>query len=86
MPYKLKLNLPYLGEGQKVAINGLGEFANGTHDITDEEHDLFRRLNVSNDPKTGKFVDGPTLVEAFKDRKDVTVTVTKTVAPEGKVS
>jgi hypothetical protein len=90
MPYKITIDLPNLSKGQGVAINGLGEFANGKSYVIDEEtHDQFRAVNTMQtdelDDKgnpTGNVLTslGPTLKQA-KFPEGITVEVEKDDKP-----
>jgi hypothetical protein len=69
MSYKITFNLPNLPKGQGVAINGLGEFKNGSsYTIDNDQHDQFRAFNSVqvDDEETGQVVTelGPTLLQA----------------------
>lgn len=79
--YKLSLNFPNLAKGAEVQIDGLGVFENGyEYDITTEEADAYRVHNqvlVSELDEEGSATNsvepGPTLLQAFKSSKGVTV-------------
>jgi hypothetical protein len=95
--YKITLNLPGLpksGEGSEVEIAGIGRLQNGkTYDISEEEAQAFRNANSNNAPVEGKTgpdgetlyetQPGPTLLQAFKDNKFVTVEKTKSNSDQG---
>lgn len=83
MPYTLTLDLPNLGEGGEVEVNGLGVFENNkTHEIDGELAENFRMRHqtqklVKVDKKTQRpiyeDVPGPTLEEAFRDHPYIKV-------------
>jgi len=45
MPFKLTVDIP---SGQEVFIHGLGTFQAGTHDISDEQAEMYEVLNTTN--------------------------------------
>jgi hypothetical protein len=93
MPYKLRLSLPNIPKGVKVALHGLGEFANKQeHSISDDLADFFRAMNSKQqevaDAKPDEegrvayeTVPGPTLLDAFKNVEGVSVVEVKTEGP-----
>jgi hypothetical protein len=86
MPYTIKLSLPNLPAGEGVAIVGINDaLPNGkTSTISDEEAELFQKLNVHTNPDTGELISGPKLTEAFKGVTGVNVAYVKpAVSTEG---
>lgn len=85
MPYKLKVDMPSLSEGDRVAIVGLGEFEQGVStDITDEQALAYREYHATLEPDGArgengiqpyKRVLGPSLEDAYRSVAGVTVTV-----------
>ncbi len=71
MPYKLTVDIP---DGQEVFIPGLGTFAAGTHDISDEQAETYEVLNTTNVVNVG--TKGP-------DDKDEDVREAETVHQRG---
>jgi hypothetical protein len=81
--YELSLDLPSLPKGEPVQIPGLGTFENGeTHEITKIEHERYRAYHVRQIPvideetqevRGNELENGPTLLQAFKDREDIEV-------------
>jgi hypothetical protein len=95
MGYKLELDLPNVGKDVEVYLEGLGFFVNpGEYEITDEQAEAFRvahqKVTYHTDPDNGMVTHteeepGPTVLEYFKDREGVTVTIeksTKKSAPD----
>lgn len=87
MGYKLELDLPNVGEGVEVYIDGLGTYENpGEYEITDEQANGFRVahqvVTYHTDPDNGMIAStdvelGPTIEEYFADREGISVTETK---------
>ena len=74
--YKIKFDPQTAGDGTKVTIAGVGELENGKELIVpDSVNDDFKRAHASYSFIDGKIVvkDGPSLISAFKKRKDITV-------------
>jgi hypothetical protein len=72
MPYTLKIDYPASGNGQEMAIPGLGTFKNGsTYRVSDEDAQSFRDYQVSNN------MPDQTLYQAFQKSEYVTVEVDK---------
>jgi hypothetical protein len=90
MGYKLELDLPNVGKGVEVYLDGLGFFENGKdYEITDEQADAFRvahqEVTYHTDPDNGMVTHtteepGPTVLEYFKSHEGVTVSSDKKVA------
>jgi hypothetical protein len=65
--YKVIVDHPTIGEGQKLYIHGLGEFTNGTEtEVSDEQINTYRAahavVNLGNpDPGTGRVKHLPAL-------------------------
>lgn len=82
--YQIKFDFPNLPKGGEIDITGLNNrfYENGkTYAVSEEEAEQYRVTYpvVLDD---GTTAPGPTLLEAFKDNKFVTVT-TKTASKEG---
>jgi hypothetical protein len=82
----MKVEQYNLGEGQ-IYIHGLGSFSNGTYEISDEDAENFRTVNMidtggfDNDPESptfGSYIPnhqpGPDLVTASKSMHGITIT------------
>jgi hypothetical protein len=101
MGYKLELDLPNVGKGVEVYLEGLGMFENpGEYEISDEQAEEFRVahqvVTYHQDPDNGLITStdiepGPTVLQYFKDREGITVstpkkaTTKKAAAPQNKV-
>lgn len=87
MGYKVELDLPNVGKGVEVYVDGLGILENpGTYEVSQEEADAFRvvhqKVTYNQDPDNGLVTStdvelGPTLLEYFKGKEGVKVTKTK---------
>lgn len=83
--YKLKMDNPALPSGTEVQIHGLGFIKNGREEIIDDDRaQAFRGMNqrqetvsVDESGTIVQSVDGPTLLQAFKDHPFITVEVYK---------
>lgn len=84
--YELKLNLPNVGRGVEVEIDGLGTFKNGTTvEVSKAQAENFRQRNMVTEFETNdkgelqsKFKPGPTVLEAFRDTEGVDVVKAET--------
>lgn len=87
MGYKLKLDLPNVGKGVEVYLEGLGVLENpGEYEVSDEEADAFRvthqEVTYHQDEETGTVTHttvepGPTVLEYFEGREGIEVSVLK---------
>jgi len=96
MGYKLELDLPNVGKGVEVYLDGLGIYENGKdYEITDEQANAFRVahqvVTYHTDEETGTVTHtteepGPTVLEYFKDREGVSVSTDKKSEPAKKAA
>lgn len=83
--YTMKIDLPTVAKGADVEIDGLGVFENGgEYEISDEEAQDFRAHHTTqtfeHDDEGNLIVtqkQGPTVAQAFRGHKHITVTVVK---------
>lgn len=88
MAYEIKMNDPALPKGAVVTIDGLGNLTNGeTTVVSTEQHEAFRthnsRQSFAHDKNGNMLVTtekGPTLPQAFKDNKTITVKEVRSTA------
>ena len=86
MAYAIKMNDPALSKGAVVTVDGLGNLVNGdTTVVSDEQYEAFRIHNSTQKvdyDEEGRMTitteKGPTLLQAFKDNKSITVKEVKT--------
>jgi hypothetical protein len=79
--YRISVDLPNLGKGQTVEIDGLGIFTNGSEgEVTEEQAEAFRvkhQVAKSETDAEGNMHTevtlGPTVLQAFKGNKYITV-------------
>jgi hypothetical protein len=79
--YTVEVNLPNVGKGQPVEIDGLGIFENGTTtEVSDADAQSFRQKHSvmetetdENGGMTNTVKVGPTLSSAFKGHKHIKV-------------
>lgn len=89
MAYEIKMDDPALPKGAVVTVDGLGNLTNKeTTVVSDEQHEAFRTHNsrqVFEHDENGNMIvtteKGPTLVQAFKDSKTISVKEAKNANP-----
>lgn len=89
MAYEIKMDDPALPNGAVVTVDGLGNLTNkATTVVSTEQHEAFRihnsRQSFAHD-KNGSMIitteKGPTLMQAFKDSKIISVKEVKDANP-----
>jgi hypothetical protein len=88
--YTVEVNLPNVAKGQPVEIDGLGTFVNGeTAEVSEGDAQSFRQkhstMRTEYDEEgrmTNTVEQGPTLSQAFKGNKNITVKKTKAGDPD----
>ena len=89
MAYEIKMDDPALPKGAIVTVDGLGNLTNkATTVVSTEQHEAFRTHNSKqtfDHDENGSMIitteKGPTLVQAFKDSKTISVKEVKDANP-----
>lgn len=89
MAYEIKMDDPALPKGAVVTVDGLGNLTNkATTVVSTEQHEAFRthnsRQSFAHDENGGMIITtekGPTLAQAFKDSKVISVKEVKDANP-----
>lgn len=89
MAYEIKMDDPALQKGAIVTVDGLGNLTNkATTVVSAEQHEAFRTHNSKQTfdyDENGSMIisteKGPTLVQAFKDSKTISVKEVKDANP-----
>ena len=89
MAYEIKMDDPTLPKGAVVTVDGLGNLTNkATTVVSTEQHEAFRTHNSKQffeHDKNGNMLvtteKGPTLSQAFKDNKTISVKEVKDTDP-----